>query len=63
MITDYIFLSLLTLSAWYPVTLGILALLIVWAYRQRHKPLGKLWLVLLLLLWGLFALAAWSLHT
>ncbi|CAI0774903.1 cytochrome c oxidase subunit II [Serratia grimesii] len=58
--SDYIIISLLTLVVYYPVTLGVLALMIVFAWRRRKSPYWRLELVLLAAMFVLFAMAAYD---
>ncbi|KFB89812.1 hypothetical protein CR62_13665 [Serratia grimesii] len=58
--SDYIIISLLTLVVYYPVTLGVLALMIVFALRRRKSPYWRLGLVLLAAMFVLFAMAAYD---
>lgn len=36
--SDYIIITLLTLVVYYPLTLGVLALMMIFAWRQRKSP-------------------------
>jgi hypothetical protein len=58
--SDYIIISLLTLVVYYPVTLGVLALMIVFAWRRRKSHYWRLGLVLLAAMFVLFAMAAYD---
>lgn len=58
--SDYIIISLLTLVVYYPVTLGVLALMIVFAWRRRKSPYWRLGSVLLAAMFVLFAMAAYD---
>lgn len=58
--SDYIIISLLTLVVYYPVTLGVLALMIVFVWRRRKSPYWRLGLVLLAAMFVLFAMAAYD---
>ncbi len=58
--SDYIIITLLTLVVYYPLTLGGLALMIWFAWRQRKSPYWRLGLVLLIALFVLFAMAAYD---
>ncbi|CAI0740858.1 Uncharacterised protein [Serratia quinivorans] len=58
--SDYIIITLLTLAVYYPLTLGVLALMILFAWRQRKSPYWRLGLVLLTALFVLFAMAAYD---
>jgi heme/copper-type cytochrome/quinol oxidase subunit 2 len=58
--SDYIIITLLTLVVYYPLTLGVLALMIAFAWRQRKSPYWRLGLVLLAALFVLFAMAVYD---
>jgi sterol desaturase/sphingolipid hydroxylase (fatty acid hydroxylase superfamily) len=58
--SDYIIITLLTLVVYYPLTLGVLALMMIFAWRQRKSPYWRLGLVLLTVLFVLFAMAAYD---
>lgn len=60
--SDYIIITLLTLSVYYPLTLGALAVMMIIAVRRRQSPYWRLALLLLTLLFVLFAIAAYSWH-
>ncbi|MEB6337861.1 hypothetical protein [Serratia rhizosphaerae] len=57
--SDYIIITLLTLTVYYPLTLGGLAVIMAIAVRS---PYWRLALLLLTLLFVLFAMAAYSWH-
>ncbi|WP_440489150.1 hypothetical protein [Serratia nevei] len=59
--SDYIIIALLTLAVYYPLTLGALAVMMYIAWRRR-SPYWRLGLVLLTLLFVLFAKAAYDWH-
>lgn len=59
--SDIIIITLLTLAVYYPVTLGVLALMIFFAWR-RKSPYWRLGAVLLTVLFALFAMAAYDWH-
>lgn len=60
--SDTIIIILLTLVMYYPVTLGVLALMIFLAWRRRTSPYWRLGLVLLMALFALFAMTAYDWH-
>ncbi|AYZ33593.1 hypothetical protein [Serratia sp. FDAARGOS_506] len=60
--SDYIIIALLTLAAYYPLTLGALAVMMYIAWRRRRSPYWRLGLALLTLLFVLFAKAAYDWH-
>lgn len=60
--SDYIIIGLLTLAAYYPLTLGALAAMMFFAWRRRSSPYWRLGLALLALLFVLFAKAAYDWH-
>lgn len=60
--SDYIIIALLTLAVYYPLTLGALAGMMYIARRRRRSPYWRLGLVLLTLLFVLFAKAAYDWH-
>jgi len=60
--SDYIIIALLTLAVYYPFTLGALAVMMFFAWRRRRSPYWRLGLVLLTLLFVLFAKAAYDWH-
>lgn len=60
--SDYIIIALLTLAVYYPLTLGVLAVMMFFAWRRRRSPYWLLGLVLLTLLFVLFAKAAYDWH-
>ncbi|HAT4912969.1 TPA: hypothetical protein I9742_002556 [Serratia marcescens] len=60
--SDYIMIVLLTLAVYYPLTLGALAGMMYIAWRHRRSPYWRLGLVLLTLLFVLFAKAAYDWH-
>lgn len=60
--SDTIILTLLTLAVYYPITLGVLALMIVFAWRRRQSSYWRLGLALLVGLFVLFAMAAYGWH-
>ncbi|OKB66543.1 hypothetical protein BHU62_11750 [Serratia marcescens] len=60
--SDYIIIGLLTLAAYYPITLGGLAVMMFFAWRRRQSPYWRLGLVLLMLLFALFAKTAYDWH-
>ncbi|WP_160165246.1 hypothetical protein [Serratia plymuthica] len=47
---------------YYPVTLGVLAVMMFFAWRRRKSPYWRLGLVLLAGLFALFAMAAYDWH-
>jgi len=53
---------LLTLAVYYPFTLGTLAGLMIIAFQRRRSPFWRLALILLLVLFILFSLVAYSWH-
>jgi hypothetical protein len=61
-VSDIIIITLLTLAVYYPVTLGVLALMIFFAWRRRKSPYWRLGAVLLTVLFALFAMAAYDWH-
>ncbi|WP_041411823.1 hypothetical protein [Serratia sp. FGI94] len=60
--SDYMIITLLTLTAYYPLTLGTLAVMMAIAVRRWRSPYWRLALLLLTLLFVLFAMAAYSWH-
>lgn len=60
--SDIIIITLLTLAVYYPVTLGVLALMIFFAWRRRKSPYWRLGTVLLTVMFALFAMAAYDWH-
>ncbi|BEM28872.1 hypothetical protein SME05J_24420 [Serratia marcescens] len=60
--SDYIIIALLTLAVYYPLTLGALAVMMYIAWRRHRSPYWRLGLVLLTLLFVLFAKAAYDWH-
>ncbi|MBH1920791.1 hypothetical protein [Serratia surfactantfaciens] len=60
--SDYIIIALLTLAVYYPLTLGALAVMMYFVWRRRRSPYWRLGLVLLALLFVLFAKAAYDWH-
>ncbi|MGB8664904.1 MAG: hypothetical protein WCD24_09130 [Serratia inhibens] len=60
--SDIIIITLLTLAVYYPVTLGVLALMIFFAWRRRKSPYWRLGVVLLTVLFALFAMVAYDWH-
>ncbi|ASM31844.1 MULTISPECIES: hypothetical protein [Serratia] len=60
--SDYIIIALLTLAVYYPLTLGGLAVMMFFAWRRRRSPYWRLGLVLLTVLFVLFAKVAYDWH-
>jgi len=61
-VSDTIIITLLTLAVYYPVTFGVLAVMMFFAWRRRKSPYWRLGLVLLAGLFALFAMAAYDWH-
>lgn len=61
-LSDVMMQVLLTLAVYYPFTLGVLAGLMIIAILRRRSPFWRLALLLLLVLFTLFALVAYSWH-
>lgn len=61
-LSDAMMQVLLTLAVYYPFTLLALAGLMIIAYQRRKMPVWRLALVLLLVLFVLFSLVAFSWH-
>ncbi|CAI0816188.1 hypothetical protein [Serratia fonticola] len=61
-LSDAMMQVLLTLAVYYPFTLLALAGLMIIAYQRRKMPVWRLALILLLVLFVLFSLVAFSWH-
>lgn len=61
-LSDAMMQVLLTLAVYYPYTLGALAGLMIIALLRRRSPFWRLALLLLLVLFILFSLVAYSWH-
>ena len=61
-LSDAMMQVLLTLAVFYPFTLGALAGLIFIAFRRRRSPFWRLAMLLMLVLFVLFSLLAYSWH-
>lgn len=61
-LSDAMMQILLTLAVYYPFTLLALAGLMIIAYQRRKMPVWRLALILLLVLFVLFSLVAFSWH-
>lgn len=61
-LSDAMLQVLLTLAVYYPFTLGVLAGLMMIAVLRRRSPFWRLALLLLLVLFVLFSLVAYSWH-
>lgn len=59
-LSDVVIQVLLAMAVYYPLTLGALAGLIFIAFRRRGSPVWQLALLLLLVLFVLFSLVAYS---
>jgi membrane-bound ClpP family serine protease len=59
-LSDVAIITLLTLAVYYPITLGVLALCLFFAFRQRKSPYWRLALILLSVMFVLIALAAFN---
>jgi type VI protein secretion system component VasF len=61
-LSDAMMQVLLTLAVYYPFTLLALAGVMIIAYQRRKMPVWRLALILLLVLFVLFSLVAFSWH-
>ncbi len=61
-LSDAMMQVLLTLAVYYPFTLLALAGLMIIAYQRRKMPVWRLALILLLVLFVLFSMVAFSWH-
>ena len=59
-LSDAMMQIVLALAVYYPFTLGTLAGLIIIAFQRRRTPFWRLALIVLLVLFALFSLVAYS---